>query len=338
MRKALPGTILILALCLTVGCGGGGGGGGSASELSYTGLTSQAAVDNNNAETIAIQVYQAGEMSSTLTAPMGDSATPAAAAHSPKVVTLVRTLKSAADRAAAARAGSASAMSQSGAAPMAEVPYNETSYDGFGGSLTVSAVLDDVTGYIHGTFAFQNWHADADTVISGTASISGYIDLDTFGLTEGQFSFASFTMSGAGWSVSVAGTVDLANDPPPATATVNLVFRDNVRGKTVWIRDYTLTMVEGPDINLDLIPDYIEVSVSGRVYLHDYGYVDITTQDPLVIGAWEMNPSAGAMIFTGSAQRKIRFTVIDELTGFYVEADLEPDGFYEWTSVDHPWE
>jgi len=337
MRKALPGAILILAVCLTAGCGGGGGG-GSVSGLSYTGLTSQAAIDNNNAETIAIQVYQAGDMSSTLTAPMGDSATPAAAAHSPKVAALVRTLKSVVDQAAAASAGSVSAMSRSGAAPMAEVPYNDTIYDGLGGSATVSLVLDDATGYFTGAFVFQDWHADANTVMSGTTTVAGYIDLLTGGFTDISYSFASFTISDGGGSVTVAGTVELVNNPPNAIATVNLVFRDNVTGKTVWIRDYILSMLEGPDGDLDGIPDYVAVTVSGRVYLHDYGSNNITTQDSLIIGAGEINPSSGALIFTGSGGRSIRFTVIDELTGFFVEADLEPDGFYEWTSVDHPWQ
>jgi hypothetical protein len=41
----------------------------------------------------------------------------------------------------------------------------------------------------------------------------------------------------------------------------------------------------------------------------------------------------------GSQSRSSRLTVIDESTGYFVEADLDgdPAGIYEWTSIIYPW-
>ncbi len=330
MRKRLAASIGILGLFLLAGCGGGGS---DSASLTYTGSTSQASIVDNNAEEIGIAAYQAGERSSNLTGPLGSSPE-LAAAGSPRVVTLVRTLQSLADK--MVPEASNPVRSRSTLAPKELVTITETGYDDFGGSVTLSITADNVTGVFNGSFTFQNFHPDNNTVLSGGAAISGIVDVESGGLVEIQFAFSSLSLTDTTGSVTVAGTIELVTSP--TSATINLVFRDNVTGKTVWIDNYTMNIVEGPDVSpVDGTADYIEVTVSGRIYLHDYGYVDITTPSPLVINAEDLNPSSGTLLVTGGAGRSVRLVVVDA-TGFDLEADLEPDGVYEWTSPGHLWE
>ncbi len=330
----LPTTIGIIALFLLAGCGGGGSGGSSG--VAYTGSMSQAVIADNNAEAIAIGAYQAGERSSNLTGSM--SASPgAAAAGSPRTVTLVRALTSVANRlAASATSGAATGAA---VAPKEIIPFHGSATDPLGGTMVIDLSADNVTGAFTGSITFENWHPDNNTVMNGAAYASGQFDTSTWELTNILFTFVSLTMEDAAASVTVGGTVALATSPSSASATIDLVFRDNVTGKTVWIQDYTMTVANGPDTSpADGTADYIDVSISGRIYLHDYGYVDIDTPVPLRIDADAMNPSSGTLRMTGSAGRSVQLVVIDDVTGFDLEADLEPDDVYEWTSPGHPWE
>ncbi len=331
----LPATIGILALFLLAGCGGGGSDG--ASGISYTGSTSAAAIDNSNAEAIGLAAYQGAEMSSTLSGPM--SVSPGgAAAGSPRVVTLVLTLQSLAGK--ICRTAPVATEARSGLAPKDIIGLDDFIDDGLGGSLSIAITADNVTGVFTGTFTFSNYHPNADTVLDGGVSVSGHYDTAAPGFTilDIRYGFSFLTLEDAIASVTVDGAVEVVNSAPSASATVNLVFRDNTTGKTIWIRDYTMDVVAGPDVSpADGEPDYIDVSVAGRVYIHDYGYVDIATTAPLRIYPGDENPDQGIIEMTGSADRKVRMVVIDAVSGFDLEADLDANGSYEWTSPGHPW-
>ncbi len=333
MKLRFSASLWILALLLLAGCGGGGS---EVSSVTYTGSTSPAAIADNNAEAVAIDAYQAGARSSFLTGPMSTSPSPAAAAGSPRTVTLVRTLQSLAGR--ISPKALASTQGRAELAPREMVQINEFFDDGLGGSASLSISGDNVTGEFTGSFTFQNFHANAETVISGGAVISGLIDLATEEMAEITFTFVALTLTDPAGSITISGDVALVASTPSSSATLDLMFRDNATGKTVWINNYSLVVTNGPDLSpADGTPDYVDVDISGRIYLHDYGYVDVTTTVPMRIYADSMNPSVGTIVMTGSGGRSVRMIVIDELSGFDLEADLNSDGTYEWSSPDHPW-
>ena len=59
--------VVVLAMTVVYGCsGGGGGGGGGSTGITYTGITTQAVIDQNNAEEIAIGSYEGGNIGSSL--------------------------------------------------------------------------------------------------------------------------------------------------------------------------------------------------------------------------------------------------------------------------------
>ncbi len=337
MKMRLPASIGILALFLLAGCGGGGDSEGGPPAVSYTGSTSPAVITDNNADAIGIAAYEAGQRSSNLSGPMGVSPERAGAAGSPRVLTLVRTLQSLAGTISST--GSASTQARSALVPKTIVTIDNTETDSFGGTMSYSLSVDDETGAFTGSMTFATFHPndlDADTYMSGTAYVSG--QFDSFGyLASMQFSFASFTLDDPSGSVTVGGNVSLDVLSSPSLVTINLVFRDNDTGKTVWITDYTMEVLSGPDVSpADGIPDYVEVSVAGTIYLHDYGYVYVSTPESMIIDADALNPSVGTMVMTNELNRSVRLFVIDDLT-FNLDADLNADGSYEWTSAYNPY-
>src|SRR5512146_3251719 len=78
----------------------GGGGGGTSGSSPYTGVTTAAVITDNNAYDIAMDVYEAGDVSASLSLPLGPSTEGApggSTASSPRILSLVRTLQGVAD-------------------------------------------------------------------------------------------------------------------------------------------------------------------------------------------------------------------------------------------------
>ena len=68
--RAVVTFIAVLAMANVFGCsgggGGGGGGGGSSDGIQYTGVTTQATIDKNNAYDIAVEAVTADKTTSLL--------------------------------------------------------------------------------------------------------------------------------------------------------------------------------------------------------------------------------------------------------------------------------
>jgi hypothetical protein len=122
---------------------------------------------------------------------------------------------------------------------------------------------------------------------------------------------------------------------------MSVYSRNNTSGETVWVDHYTLNVTDGPDGDLDGDPDYVDATVSGRIYLPNYGYVDVSTTASFRYFSGCTLPASGVLVVTGSGGRSARLTVIDaipESWGYYVEADVDGLPGYEWRSIiDHPW-
>jgi hypothetical protein len=319
----------MLAVILLAGCGGGGGGGSSSL---YTGVTSPSAITDNNAEQIALQAYQAGDLSASTVSILGASGSGNPATDRPKVLTLVRLLKDAAEKTPVPAGSSVGTNSSTRALPMTVVTIDNTIFDGSGGSMSFTLSADDQTGEFTGTFRFENWHGDGGGVISGLANVSGTFDMTGGSFAHISFSFNPITMMDGTDSVTIYGTLDLSVNGPSASASMNVYLRNNNSGETVWIDNYTLNVTDGPD--------YVDTTVSGRIYLPNYGYVDVSTTAAFRYSSGCTLPASGVLVVTGSGGRSARLTVIDavpESLGYYVEADVDGIPGYEWRSIDHPW-
>jgi len=314
-RGARIVTVLSALVALSLSSCGGGGGGSSASP--YTGLATPAVITTSNADNIARQAFQGGDLGANVTlAPAhSDMASPVAAR--PAALTLVQILT---------KASTAALLSPSSApAPRAVVTIDNTETDGMGGSARYILSVNDQTGAFTGTIVFTNFHGDGGGAINGTVAVSGVVYNDDY--IEIHIDFRSVSVVDGTTDVTAQGTVYLTSGTGGGQATLDLLFIDNGTGKTVWLSDYTVAVTD--------LGGATDVRVFGRIYLHDYGYVDVWTEAPFLYPALSTQPTSGAITVTGDNNCRARLTVVDAAT-YTVELDADGNGSYEW-SVTHSW-
>ncbi len=328
----------ILAVILLVGCGGGGSSGSS--ESLYTGVTSQAELTQDNVVDLTMEAYQAGDLASSAVIPLDQSEPASYEAGSPRAIALVRLLRGVAEKVRIPVSSPSYSMSANAASPMEVITESATMPDGFGGTASYTITVDTDTGDFSGTFTFTGWHGEGGALISGTTSVTGNFNVSMDEITRIRFTFHAVTMVDGLASITLTGTVELSISGFSSSATIEIYLQDGGIGKTVWIHGYTMTMTEGPDESpVDGIPDYTEVDVSCRIYLHHYGYVDVSTPTPFFFNPGSTNPDSGVLQVDGSLGRSAQLVVVSEVTGYFVQADLDgdPAGVYEWTSITYPW-
>ena len=308
--------IILLSL---IGCGGGS----SSSSSPYTGITTAAVITQTNAHDIVRSSYQGGDTGTSLVGPLSPSTSEmqnGSTATLPKVLSIVQVLKEITGKACSRRITSGSV------APRAVVRISGTVNDGYGGSVSYSLSVDDLMGGFTGSFTASNYRGDGGGSISGTMTVSGTYNIakDTFDSIN--ITLSAITVTDASSSVMVTGSVHLLNGNP-ATGTVTLYLTDNSSGKTDWIDHFTINVTEGAG--------YSEATLSGKIYLHDYGFVVISTPTPFHYLAGSTYPSSGTMIVTGASNGRAKLTASNS-TDYTVDVDANGDGTYE-TSGSYPW-
>jgi len=315
MRRALAVFAMLLLAGLSA-CGGGGGGSASP----YTGLTTPAVVTTSNADNIARQAFQGGDLGASTTLAPARSRDARAAAERPMALTLVRILSGAAN---AAFPGPVAVR-----APQPRSTASDTLYDGMGGWVAYTLAINDQTGAFTGTFSFTNFHGDGGGIIDGPVAVSGYYDAQAQSITEILFNFQSVHIVDGAEDVTAVGTVDLVSGTGGGSAILNIVFIDNVSRKTLWLSNVTLVDTIGTG--------YYDTTLSGRIYIHDYGYVDMVTLAPFHYLTGNSYPSSGQFVVTGKDNKKVQLTVVDP-TQYLLDVDTNGDGAWEVTAVVKYW-
>lgn len=313
--------VTLLAFSL-MACGGGGGGSSSTSSP-YTGITTAAVITSTNANIIARSSYQGGDTGTSFVSPLSASTSETqnvSAASPPKVLSIVQVLKEISGKACSQQ------FTSGRVAPRAVVSESGTLNDGYGGSVSYSLSVNDQTGAFTGSFTASNYHGDGGGTISGAMTVSGTYNIPSDVFDSINFTLSSVTVTDASSSVTVSGSVVLLNGNP-ATGTVTLYLTDNVTGKTDWIDNFTINVTEGLG--------YADATLSGKFYLHDYGFVVISTSTPFHYLAGNTYPSSGTMIVTGASNGRVKLTFVNS-TSYTVDVDANGDGIYETTS-SHTW-
>jgi hypothetical protein len=322
-------TCTLLASLFIAGCGSSGGGGGT-SGLSYTGLTTAAAIDDTNASEIAANAYSSGNRG------MVFGAIGSAAVNGPDLqpagpgrlllIDVVRIFQHSLEEIdySAASQNSASALhSASGTIPGA-----------CGGQGSYAIQVDDVTGAFSGSLTFSSY-CEEGTTINGKATFSGTVDLDSEQLEFFSMHFDSITGTSGSESFTLNGDVDVAVSGGSATMTMDMLIKDNTLDKVYKVEDYHLTVSEGWN--------YASISASGKFYDPDYGYVTLSTESPLLIYSSGDYPSSGTLVLTGKTgsaggPTRARLTAISADT-CQIQADTDGDGSYDdYDSGIIPWE
>ncbi len=318
--KSVLSTIMIcFILSMITGCGGGSSGDGDSVDAVYTGLTSQAVFDDTNAQQIVEEAYLSGSSSSSLTIPFSSTnSAPLERNDIPLSWYLARFAEDLAQQLATldgARVPSAmSAVDQKDF-------YTE---DGYGGSISGTLSIDKETGDFSGSFTYNSYSL-AGVVSDGEVTVEGHSS--TSGMTL-LMNFSSFTVSYGGVSQTMNGTASLSASVGSLALMMNIVTQDNTTGKTYWMQDYRIDVVEYDDRD--------EVSISGLFYDFDYGYVVLSTQQPLVYYDDDDSPSSGIIVATG-AQGSAGGSTWAKLgaqssSTYMIWADTDGDGSADWES------
>lgn len=328
LKGFLAGSIL-LALFLTVtGCGSEGSSSAQAdADLQYSGVTTQAAITEDNAGQLAGEVLEAGSTGNSLSTIEAAQTTGNGARSTLRSVNLPMNL--------------ISVLSQD--APTAAPPVmngvliqnNGTLTDtcGQGGYVDYDKSYDDETGDFSATYWFHRY-CDKGSLISGLVSASGKVDLafDPPELENYTLRFRKLT-DGIG---RLSGSLIIDATGSPLIIEFNALIRDETTRKIYWVKDYTLLIEEFSDP----VQDYITVDVSGTFYNPDFGFVRLYTDTILKIvdTGTDEHPFEGVVIIEGANGTAIKLTALNNAE-CQIEIDTDGDGDYDYISIDPiPWD
>jgi hypothetical protein len=310
-----------------VGCGGGGSSNGSGGDGStpgsYSGLTSQVLITDKNSNDLMEGVFMGGQVGSSMSVFGSVQVQPSSGSRHPVAIVLFRMIMHAVPKgdlfSGAAVPALASAVSTN---------LNETVNGECGGTYTISAVVNGVTGAISsGTLEYADYCDEGET-LSGTVLFSGNIDLITEEMNL-EFTFDDCTIAENDTSGTINGiaTYDVGISTESMTFK-NIYIHDNSLNKTYWFHDSVMTMT-------DESSSY-SMTIDGRYYDPDYGYIDFSTEEPFTILMEDENPSDGVLVALGRDNTKARLTALSSAT-YMIEADMNSDGTFEWNSGTLYW-
>ncbi len=313
-------------------CGGGGGGGGEAGGgIVYSGATDQALIDASNAESISTSSFQGGSTGVALGGLGAVQTTETVHQGRPRSLMLVETLEDAflqLDVSSISGGVTSGAIQSVNGTIPGDCPQNP-------GDASYTISYDDQTGDFSGSFNF-NGYCSEGVAISGSASFSGKIDLNTLNFLNFSISLHTLTVTQGSDSFTTDGDISYDFSTSPKTVTMNnLLIKDNTTSQVFKIENLSMTLVDGSN--------YVEVNVvSGRFYHPDHGYVDTQTTAPFRIYDRDDWPSQGVLICTGATgggggNTVARLTALSS-TQYQVEADTDGDGIYDYNSGNLLWD
>jgi len=321
---------LLLMLCvsvfsasLIVSCGGGGGGGGVPAGITYTGVTTQALIDENNAVDIVLETYEGVDTTSELNV-LGAVSENSSSVKNPLFVDISTYFQSVVYEIE-------TSVGQNSAYMGAVITESDSINGSCGGNFSYTLTGDDQTGNFNGGLTFNNFCEEGITA-NGSIDLSGNINLNTNEISYFEMTFTNINMTSGQKSISLNGSMDFNLQSSPIVMTFSFTYKDNNLNKTFKYENFAYEYTEGVG--------FVDMTFSGRFYYHDYGYVDIVTESPLRTNGSDFYPSSGSVIFMGESGTKARLNVSNS-SSFIVEADTDGDGLYDdfssgeilWSSV-----
>jgi chitinase len=317
-------------ISLLANCGGGGGSGtsgGSSSGvggITYDGLKSQATISVANANTIFAAVWSIGDSSSLLTADSSSLAI-ASLVKSPKEDRSVALFKQ-------MKGGAMSAikvLSQRSNTMTAAASTSGTHPGSVSGTITITGNIDPVSGTGSLAIVYSNYNDGDGITYDGTVfvQVAGF-DNSSGIITDGTLSFTLWKIVTTASDVSLTGSMRQQENLKTniETLTLNMDGRDNKTHDEFRYQNFVVRTVYDNMYS----PTTMTETDTGRIYLSRYGYVDITTTNPLVYtSSLQANPnSGGPIILSGASGSKTAISPISA-SSVRIEVDANGDGVYE---------
>ncbi len=279
---------LLLGFSLSlVACGGGGGGSStsSSSSINYTGSSSAANIDSNNAQNITGDSTTSGAVGGTASSVAtvnadGQTKKTGTSIISQAVVNAVENRIDATD-----------------SGTLAATVSSNTVAGSCGGSETFTINVDSTTNAFNGSMSFANY-CDTDVIISGSATLSGTIDTSTT-------------------RISINMTFN------------SLLIENKTRKRIFKAENYKIVISDNYSTSS------FSVSLSGKFYHPDYGYVMLSTITPLQYSGSSEWPSSGKLKVTedGTAPVDSATLSVIDTTQYQVDVDISNDGSIDSTNL-----
>jgi len=323
MKRVSISVLLSLSMLLfLINCGGSGDGGGG---LSYEGAESQVVINESNAEAVATSTYE----NSTSMRSMGETGGIFGAVSvngngqvtKPYGVTLARFVRDFLVQ--------ADSSSESGNHVMAAVG-SESMPGECGGSATISGTVSEETGSFDIRASFSSYcnYEDGSTgtvTVNGTMNMEGSLQSDSLQANL-TFSNIEITQSDTGVSETASGTMYMEMDMSSESALIRMtmVVRDESTDKTYKVENLVISF------------DSSTLSINGRFYDPDYGYVDIELTAEFQLNVNNDAPESGTMIITGAGSTKAKLIFVSS-TQYQVQADTNGDDVYDYVPAPKDW-
>jgi hypothetical protein len=314
-------TLILVAVfsLLLESCGGDGYGDGSSggsSGVTYSGKTTAASITTSNGEEIATGAYQNGGTGQSLGTVLALELPGSHHNGEPRAAILAKALASAAHQIdpATITAPSSNHAIQYGSG---------TIFGGCGGYASYTTNYNDVTGEFSGSISFTSYCEEAVT-LNGTLSMTGALNPsnpDDFGSLT--MTFTALTVASGSDSFTADGTINFNAGANPTTVTMTMEMKDNTTNEVFLAQDFILSITQ----NIT----HIELTMSGRFYHPDHGYVDVSTPTPFRINSGDEWPSSGVLMVTGE-NGSAKLTVLST-TSFQIDIDTNGDGASDQTTT-----
>lgn len=321
------GLAVLLAISFTA-CGGGGGGSdgeGTPPTISYTGLTTQAAIDENNAEDLSAGAYQGGQIGDVFSSVGAIQALEPGPVSQPRMLKVAQVLEDSLHK--------VDLTSSFGATMVGAITTDSGIIDGnCGGNASFTIRVDDQSGNFSGSLTFNKYCQDGAT-ISGAVSYAGTINVNTDELSEFSFSFDNLAADSGSDAYTLNGDISFVTTFSDATMTMAMLLKDHNTGKVFKFEDYIISIAGSSS--------HEAFEVYGKYFDPDYGVVSITTNKPFRIESGSEWPSEGILVVTGKSgiaggSSMARLTALSS-ANYQVEADTTGDGTYDWNSGTLNW-
>ena len=314
--KKLIGLLCLNITILLAGCGGGGGGSAAGGSVYvYNGKTTPAVLTTDNTQRFFRFLF---------TGIMEDPSTGGIMAVSKNVVV----------RRSISTAITGKTISKTLAAT---TPVEGTINGTVSGYATYSGTLDENNGTGVITFIYSNFNSGDGYRYDGTVRITiNALDLTSETILDAQLQLNALTMTSNQEQFMMQGSMHLHVNVATMTETMILNIDGRMTPSTEPFRLENLTAIVVYD-NLNL-PTSSTDMLTGRIYLGNEGYVEISETTPLrfdYLGRFNVDipNSGGPLLFSGASSSKARITPLS-ISQLMIEVDSNGDTLFESSITD----
>jgi len=198
------------------------------------------------------------------------------------------------------------------------------------GEATISGSIDNKSGSISGGLTFCGYHLDG-VAISGEVFFHCRTSSECRRIESFEFNFENVDATCNRASTTMDGEICMRESGTSATVTMSAYITDNLSSRTYWADNYIGTATANGHKT--------SVNLHGSFYSPVYGYVEIATLKPFVVGQglW---PTSGIISFEGLPRAgggPAMALITAYSNGYEALVDTDGDGRFEWISERLHW-